>query len=122
MVCESSVRAAIHRVFAACFDLGVIDDLYRDAEQNTWLWTWEHLEELRDPSKSRAKLKTRLYAVAKFAALTIRKSLLRAKDRTSDLSVSRLGTDQWGGLVMESNPNGDQFDPYERRETVGACP
>lgn len=124
--CGEYVRASIRKVFATSLDLGITDDLYRDAEQNTWVWTWQHLSELRDPAKSKAKTKTRLYSVAKFQALSIRKSLLRAKERFSDVAISRIGYDpqSYDGrfdIVIEPLVAVDgNADAYERRETVGA--
>lgn len=122
--CAGSVRDAIRKVFATCLDLGIDPSHYKDAEQATWLWTWEHLDELRDPAKSKAKTKTRLYAVAKFQALSIRKSLLRAKERTSNIALERIGTNanefEYSGLVIEPRTR-ETFDPYERLETMQAA-
>lgn len=122
--CADSVRTAIRKVFATCLDLGIDPSSpshYADAEQATWLWAWEHLDELRDPAKSKAKTKTRLYAVAKFKALSIRKSLLRAKERISDISLDRIGANAneygYSGLVIEPL-SGEAFDPYQRLETM----
>ena len=116
--CRPSVREAIRKVFATCLDLGITRDQYDDAEQGTWLWVCRHLRELRDPGKSRASTKTRLYSVARFQALTIRKSLLRAKERQADVALSRIGADAYG-LVIEPLA-GAQLDPYTRSETAGA--
>lgn len=122
--CADSVRTAIRKVFATCLDLGITSEHYEDAEQGTWLWTWQHLEELRDPAKSKAKTKTRLYAVAKFHALSIRKSLLRAKERISNIALDRIGTNanefEHSGLVLEPRTR-ETFDPYERLETMKAA-
>ncbi len=121
--CKDHVQAAIRKVFATCLDLGITPTLHHDAEQGTWLWAWEHLDSLRTPNQ-RAKPKTRLYSVAKFQALSIRKTLLRSKERFRSISLSRIGSDanvyESTGVIIEPLPSKEeQADPYERRETVG---
>lgn len=120
---EEYVRGAIRKVFSSCADLGISEHHVRDAEQMTWLWAWEHIESLRDPNQ-RAKPKTRLYSVAKFAALSIRKTALRAKARFKDVGLARLGADpnsyEWCGVVIEPlSAKEEQDDPYQRTETTG---
>jgi len=97
----SYVKSAIWKILGSCTDLGVTSDTLHEAEQNVWLWCWAHLDSLRDP-KAKAKPSTRLYEVARFAALTVRKTLLRTRERfggTPDLQ--RLGCDDAGCLVIE---------------------
>ncbi|MDP9038403.1 MAG: hypothetical protein M3O02_03890 [Acidobacteriota bacterium] len=118
--CGDYVRASIRKVLLPCTDLGLTEGQFLDAEQETWVWAWEHLDELRAAGQ-RAKPKTRLYAVARFKALTIRKTLLRHRERLSDIAVKRVGTDPWGWPIIEPLPAADEaaFSPYERRETIG---
>jgi hypothetical protein len=119
--CREHVQAAIRTVFATCLDLGITQDAHNDAEQGTWFWAWEHLDSLRAP-KQKAKPKTRLYSVAKFQALSIRKTLLRSKERFANISLGRIGSEanvyECTGVVIEPLER-EQDDAYERRETVG---
>lgn len=117
------VRGAIRKVFAPCADLGISEQHVDDAEQATWLWAWENLESLRAQNQ-KARPKTRLYAVAKFKALSIRKTALRAKERFNSVSLSRLGTDpndyEWCGVVIEPLASREEREgAFERLETVG---
>lgn len=122
--CDPYVKEAIWRILGPCADLGVTPDILEDAEQHVWLWAVQNLDSLCDP-KAEAKPKTRLYSKAKFAALTIRKQLLRARERFgAGVDVNRIGTeldnpfDRLPALVIEPLRKKDA-DPYERVETVG---
>ncbi|HWZ50199.1 MAG TPA: hypothetical protein VNW54_01925 [Granulicella sp.] len=97
---KKNVRSAIRRVFAGCRDLGVTPDLYKDAEQDTWVWSIEHLDELLDPNQ-RAMPSTRLGDVARDAARTIKKRLLTAKKRFGDVDPEIVGYDEEDRLLVE---------------------
>lgn len=111
------VKSAIWKVLGSCSDLGVTADTLHEAEQNVWVWSWLHLDKLRDP-KAKAKPSTRLYEVAKFAALTIRKTLLRSREKFGGTpNLERIGSDEAGCLVIEPESESES-DPHEHYENA----
>lgn len=122
--CSPYVKDAIWRVLGACADLGDVQDMMADAEQETWAWAAQNLETLCDAT-AKARPKTRLYAKARFAALTVRKKAIRARDRFgTGVDIRQIGTDAdnpfYAPAIVIEAPRKAEFDPYERCETVRA--
>jgi hypothetical protein len=87
----------------------------REIAQNAWAWIFEHLDELVVPG--RATIKTRLYSIGKFAALTWRKERLRHRTRFMDADVENAGyeieEDGGGGTLIRHFEPDQQSDEYD---------
>jgi hypothetical protein len=80
-----------------------------DLAEIVWQWAFEHLEDLMVPGV--ATLGTRLYASARFRALTWRKKKLRELKRASDIDVERLGRHN-GELVLDEGEDFYSDEPF----------
>lgn len=121
--CGPSVKTSIWRIIGPCADLGDVQDMADEAEQNTWLWVIKNLDSLCNP-RARAKPKTRLFEVARFAALTVRKKHIRERDRFgTGIDVSSIGTEPDNPFyrlptIIVETPEKENSNPYERCESV----
>lgn len=89
---RGSVRAGIWSVLRANLDLKddeSISRVVKTIECNTWVWAWQHIDDLMVPGT--AKPSTRIRATAKFQALTWRKDRLREKEKFDNCDVKGFG-------------------------------
>lgn len=89
---RKSVLAGVWSVLAKNRDLSHYDNIKATADDLAdlaWHWIFFHIEQLAEPGT--ASLGTRLYAAARFTALTWRKTRLRERERDAGIDVERIG-------------------------------
>jgi hypothetical protein len=89
---RGSVSAGIWSVLNKNRDLAHYDSINATADDLAdlaWQWIFFRLDEFAIPGS--AKLGTRLYAAARFTALTWRKTRLRERERDAGIDVERIG-------------------------------
>ncbi|HKV92335.1 MAG TPA: hypothetical protein VJW20_07285 [Candidatus Angelobacter sp.] len=110
---HGKVLGGIRSVLKTALDLSDyqnnLGQMADDLADIVWQWAFEHLEALMVPGV--ATLGTRLYASAKFRALTWRKKKLRELKRSSDIDVERLGIHN-GELVLDENEDFYVDEPF----------
>jgi hypothetical protein len=105
-----SVSSGIWSILAKNKDLSHYDDINctaADLESRAWSWIFFHLNVLAVAGT--ASLGTRLYAAARFTALTWRKERLRAREKDSGIDVGRIAVAPDGDLFI-ANEEEDQSD------------
>jgi hypothetical protein len=83
--CEPHVYRAILTVFATCDGLGVDDGAADEIASDVWMWALAHADDLMKPSPTGARLTTRIYGRARWAARSWKTMRLREKSRYASL-------------------------------------
>ena len=89
---RGAVRAGIWTILHANLNLrdnDSIPKIMREIESDTWVWVWQHIDDLVVPGT--ASLATRLRAAARFQAMTWRQTRLRANAKFDECAVKGLG-------------------------------